>query len=91
MRFIDAEKCPCLVGCYPDGSEVHPCVEPCEELREWFLTPAYDIDKVVEELEKYQELCFSTMANTQDPQLDIVCEYVTSAIKEAIDIVKGVG
>lgn len=49
---------------------------------------AYDVDKVVKELEKYQKLCFATMANTQDTQLDIVYEYVNSTIQEAIEIVR---
>lgn len=49
---------------------------------------AYDVNKVVEELEKYQKLCFLTMANTRDPQLDIIYEYVNSTIQEAIDIVR---
>lgn len=77
MRLIDADK----LYLPPEdiGSRMAVAYAPT----------AYDVDKVVEELKKYQELCFSTMANTRDPQLDIVYEYVTSTIEEAIDIVRG--
>lgn len=52
------------------------------------IPTAYDVEKVLEELEKYRKLCFLTLANTGDEQLDIVYDYVSSAIDNAIDIVK---
>ena len=54
---------------------------------------AYDIDKVVEELEKLKMRYFLTIANTGDEKSDFAYENVGNALDKAIEIVKkgGVG
>ena len=50
--------------------------------------PAYDIDKVVEELEEVKMRYFLTIANTGDEKSDFAYENVGNALDEAIKIVK---
>ena len=54
---------------------------------------AYDIDKVVEELEELKMRYFLTIANTGDEKSDFAYENVGNALDKAIEIVKqgGVG
>ena len=49
---------------------------------------AYDIDKVVEELEEVKMRYFLTIANTGDEKSDFAYENVGNALDEAIEIVK---
>ena len=49
---------------------------------------AYDIDKVVEELEELKMRYFLTIANTGDEKSDFAYENVGNALDEAIEIVK---
>ena len=49
---------------------------------------AYDIEKVVAELEEERMRYFLTIANTGDASLDIAYKEVSGAIEKAIDIVK---
>lgn len=53
MRLIDADECPC-VSC-EDTRNAHCTYEhrSCKKFCDWLNTTIYDIDKVVEELEKY--------------------------------------
>lgn len=49
---------------------------------------AYDVDAVVEELEKEKTICFLTDANTGNEVSDLVYRRVYSALDKAIEIVK---
>ena len=49
---------------------------------------AYDIDKVVEELEEMKMRYFLTIANTGDEKSDFAYENVGNALDKAIEIVK---
>ena len=49
---------------------------------------AYDIDKVVEELEELKMRYFLTIANTGDEKSDFAYENVGNALDKAIEIVK---
>ena len=52
---------------------------------------AYDIDKIVEELEKLKMRYFLTIANTGDEKSDFAYENVGNALDKAIEIVKNGG
>ena len=52
---------------------------------------AYDIDKVVNELEEVKMRYFLTIANTGDKKSDFAYENVGNALDKAIEIVKQVG
>ena len=54
------------------------------------IPAAYDIDKVVEELEKLKMRYFLTIANTGDEKSDFAYENVGNALDKAIEIVKQV-
>ena len=49
---------------------------------------AYDVDKVVEELEELKMRYFLTIANTGDEKSDFAYENVGNALDKAIEIVK---
>ena len=49
---------------------------------------AYDIEKVVEKLEKERLIYFLSIANTGDKSLDVAYEKVGQTIDKAIEIVK---
>ena len=55
------------------------------------MPTAYDIEKVVAELEKEKLRYFLTIANTGDKILDSVYEIVGDALDKAIEIVKAGG
>lgn len=84
MRLIDAEKCPCLTKCYSNRSEVHSCLEPCDELKKWFLTTTYDVDKVVKEIDRCS-IDNTDWGYSTNPKL---ASYYLSRTAEVIDIVK---
>ena len=52
MRLIDADKCPCIVC--EETRNAHCTYEhrSCNRFCEWISREAYDIDKVVKELDK---------------------------------------
>ena len=49
---------------------------------------AYDVDKVIEELEKIRRIVFITIANTGKEDDDTMYAYVSRTVDKAIDIVK---
>lgn len=51
MRMIDADKCPCNDCVSPLGDSRGCSIFPCREFGEWYKNTAYNVDKVVEELE----------------------------------------
>ena len=63
------------------------CVEALHEYIEKMPT-AYDIDKVVEELEELKMRYFLTIANTGDEKSDFAYENVGNVLDKAIEIVK---
>lgn len=52
------------------------------------ILTAYDVDKVVEELEEVKMRYFLTTANTGDEKSDFAYENVGNALDKAIEIVK---
>lgn len=76
-RLIDADKCPCILC--EDTRNAHCTYEhrSCEKFCNWLNNTAYDVEKVVAELEKIEEHCIY-MFDFQGQ----------SAIDNAIDIVK---
>lgn len=52
---------------------------------------AYDVDKVVEQLETMRMRYYLTYANTRDKTNDDIWEKVSVAVDKAIEIVKGGG
>ena len=52
---------------------------------------AYDVDKVVEQLEDLKRRYWFTIANTGDKKLDCAYENVGNALDKAIEIVKSGG
>lgn len=52
---------------------------------------AYDVDKVVEQLQQMKTRYFLTIANTGNETLDKIYEDVGNSIDKAISIVKGGG
>mgnify|MGYP004455735517 CR=1 FL=1 len=49
---------------------------------------AYDVDKVIQEIEQLRRQYFLTIANTNNKALDIAYEKVYQALDKAIEIVK---
>lgn len=52
---------------------------------------AFNVDKVVEQMEQLKMRYFLTIANTGDKKLDVAYENVGNALDRAIEIVKGGG
>lgn len=52
---------------------------------------AFDMDKVVEQMEQLKMRYFLTIANTGDKKLDVAYEKVGNALDRAVEIVKGGG
>ena len=55
------------------------------------IQTAYDVEKVVEELEKSRMIFFLTIANTRNDELDFSYKNVCTALDKAIDIVRKSG
>lgn len=55
------------------------------------MPTAYNVEKVVAELEKTRMIFFLTIANTRNDELDFAYKNVCTALDKAIDIVKAGG
>lgn len=64
------------------------CVFICAVLEQ---PTAYNVDKVVEQLEDEKRIAFLTLANTGDKVKDAVYDEVMAYLKTAIEIVKAGG
>lgn len=89
MRLIDAEQCPCN-DCVPPLGDSRGCsIFPCREFGEWYKNTAYDVDKVVEELDyiemKWDKAC-PPHNEYGEPMCDVDC--VECQIRRCKDIVK---
>lgn len=84
MRLIDADKCPCTKCDSMDDC----CQHTCGMLKEWLNTTAYDVDKVVEELERLGRIAFIYIANTGKEENDTAYAYVSRTVDEAVEIVR---
>lgn len=84
MRLIDVGKYPCRDCGSMDGW----CRHTCGMLKTWLSTTAYDVDKVVEELERLRGIAFITIANTGKEENDTAYAYVSRTVDNAIAIVK---
>ena len=86
MRFIDADE---LINqgyeIVVDGLQYDTC-DKSIDIDD--IPTAYDIDKVVEELEVLKRIYFLTIANTGDEKSDFAYENVGNALDRAIEIVK---
>ena len=81
-RLIDADKLKHVVHCaYSDDLEI---LEKIDE-----QPTAFDVDKVIEQLEELKMRYFLTIANTGDEKLDVAYEKVGNALDRAVEIVKG--
>lgn len=80
-RLIDAEQCPCNECVPPNGDSRGCSIFPCKEFCEWYETTAYDVEKVVNDLE-YASYCKSTPTFDR-PYTDSIID-----LEEAMDIVK---
>ncbi len=98
MRLIDADLLKESVAKWlksykPDETETIKlaCVleSVVEEINE--QPTAFDMDKVVEQLEKLKMRYFLTIANTGDADKDCAYENIANTIDKAIEIVKGGG
>lgn len=88
-RLIDADELENMTfsqGYNHDGVVYVPLLEVRQNIRK--AKTAYDVDKVVAELEEERMRYFLTIANTGDASLDIAYKEVSGAIEKAIDIVK---
>ena len=81
MRLIDADKCPCIVC--EETRNAHCTYEhrSCNRFCEWISREAYDIDKVVKELETNKQNALEVEESIK--------EY--NVWNEAIEIVKAGG
>ena len=85
MRLIDVDVY-CATICRCNRRECDKAKCPIHN-----APTAYDIDKVVEELEELKMRYFLTIANTGDEKSDFAYENVGNALDKAIEIVKRVG
>lgn len=89
MRLIDIEK---LRGCAiirpHDGLEVKVIESFSDKIKHQDIPTAYDVDKVVQEIEQLRVQYFLTIAGTGDKELDVAYEKVYQALDAAIEIVK---
>lgn len=98
MRLIDAEELILHLNDFAlqsapfkgEGSEAYYAISECIRGVEKQPT-AYDVDKVVEQLEKEKFPYYLTLANTGNEKLDFAYAQVSNAIDEAIEIVKAGG
>ena len=93
MRLIDADNinfhCNYDGDCTGDIDDCKECGNYICDFRDIQEQPtAYDIDKVVEELEELKMRYFLTIANTGDEKSDFAYENVGNALDKAIEIVK---
>lgn len=94
MRLIDADKCPCVLC--EDIRNAHCTYEhrSCEKFCHWLNNTAYDVDKVVEDLEEEYVDCQKNMNLVKDEDGNeaghIYDEYLNKSIayETAINIVK---
>lgn len=81
MRLIDADKCPCILC--EDTRNAHCTYEhrSCEKFCNWINNAAYNVDKVVEELDEQ----WNDVSCIDD---DMYYIGVANGLADAIDIVK---
>lgn len=72
------------------SSEVYSAIRNCMKAVEEQPT-AFDVDKVIEQLEELKMRYFLTIANTGDTDKDCAYENIANTIDKAIEIVKGGG
>ena len=83
-RLIDADKLKHVVHCaYSDDLEILKKIDE--------QPTAFDVDKVIEQLEELKMRYFLTIANTGDVDKDCAYKNIANTIDKAIEIVKGGG
>lgn len=89
MRLIDAEQCPCYI-CGATCPYTNP-IGDCRKFNNWIRKPAYDVDKVLEELNKEYELWLRGYNQTLSMGMEHLWRNLSGrayGVSEAIEIVK---
>lgn len=76
--------------------DIRNSITECSGIMDWLKLidrqpTAYNVDKVVEQLEDEKRIAFLTLANTGDKVKDAVYDEVMAYLKTAIEIVKAGG
>lgn len=92
MRLIDADKLKEAIEEEKDDNDYmcRLCLESTKEIIDNQPT-AFDVDKVVEQLEQLKMRYFLTIANTGDADKDCAYKNIANTIDRAIEIIKGGG
>lgn len=84
MRLIDADELKYVIHCaYSDDLEILEKIDK--------QPTAFDVDKVIEQLEELKMRYFLTIANTGDADKDCAYKNIANTIDKAVGIVKGGG
>lgn len=89
MRLIDTDELISVLkqtGIIVDNDKGHLVIDEINR-----IPIAYDVDKVVENLEKQKVVAFLTLSNTGNKELDIAYQYIPKYINLAIETVKAGG
>ena len=89
MRLIDTDELLELYEGFEDMGLKVPVEVVVQSIKD--MPTAYDIDKVVEQLEKERGIAFVTLANTGNKELDFTYQNVVAYMDKAIEIVKSGG
>lgn len=92
MRLINTDKLKEAIEKEKDDNDYtcRLCMESTKEIIDEQPT-AFDVDKVVEQLEELKMRYFLTIANTGDADKDCAYKNIANTIDKAIEIVKGGG
>lgn len=92
-RLIDADaivfRCVDNADCMASKEKCLGCANyVCDVVDIKYQPTAYDVEKVVAELEEVSMNYFLTIANTGSEKLDIAYGYASDAVNKAIEIVR---
>jgi hypothetical protein len=90
MRLIDADELIKYIKIWEIGTSISSGQKEFINCINRQLA-AFDVDKVVEQLEDLKAMYWLSIANTGDKKLDVAYENVGNALDKAIEIVKGGG
>ena len=90
MRLIDADKID-FNEAFVGASEFAQDTRNAAQMLIDNQSTAFDVDKVVEQLEGLKMRYFLTIANTGDTDKDCAYENIANTIDKAVEIVKGGG
>lgn len=90
MRLIDADELIKYIKIWEIGTSISSDQKEFIDCVNRQLT-AFDVDKVIEQLEELKMRYFLTIANTGDVDKDCAYKKIANTIDKAIEIVKGGG